>query len=130
MGKSERVVVVDESFIHFCTGADSVIPLLGEYPNLLVVCSMTKCYAIPGLRLGYILGSEALIEQLKRFSLPWSVNVLAIEAGSICCATGMRIAGCPPVVGAAAAFFRAGGKDSGLPSPAVGYFFLFDRNGL
>lgn len=81
VGKSERVVVVDESFIHFAPGADSVIPLLGEYPNLLVVCSMTKCYAIPGLRLGYILGSEALIERLKRFSLPWSVNVLAIEAG-------------------------------------------------
>ena len=77
----ERVVVVDESFIRFAPEAESAIPLLGECGNLLVVCSMTKCYAIPGLRLGYVLGNEGLIKRLGRFSLPWSVNALAIEVG-------------------------------------------------
>ena len=77
----ERVVVVDESFIRFAPEAESAIPLLGECENLLVVCSMTKCYAIPGLRLGYVLGNEGLIKRLGRFSLPWSVNALAIAAG-------------------------------------------------
>jgi len=77
----DMILVVDESFIHFAPHAHSVIPLLEEYPNLLVVRSMTKCYAIPGLRLGYLLGNARLIEFIGCFGQPWSVNALAIEAG-------------------------------------------------
>lgn len=77
----ERVLVVDESFIWFAPEIRTAIPLLAEYPNLLVIRSMTKSYAIPGLRLGYMLGSVRLMERLSRFALPWSVNALAIEAG-------------------------------------------------
>lgn len=77
----DMVLVIDESFIHFAPGASTAIPLLSEYPNLLIIRSMTKCYAIPGLRLGYMLGDEALIEFIAGFGQPWSVNALAIEAG-------------------------------------------------
>ena len=42
---------------------------------------MTKCYAIPGLRLGYMLGNPAIVEFVACFGQPWSVNALAIEAG-------------------------------------------------
>ena len=76
-----RVLVVDESFIWFAPEAGTAIPLLREYKNLLVIRSMTKCYAIPGLRLGYLLGDEQLVERIARFAFPWSVNALAIEAG-------------------------------------------------
>lgn len=77
----DMVLVIDESFIHFAPGASTAIPLLREYTNLLIIRSMTKCYAIPGLRLGYMLGDEALIEFIAGFGQPWSVNALAIEAG-------------------------------------------------
>lgn len=77
----ELTLVVDESFIHFAPEADSAIPLLKEYPNLLIVRSMTKCYAIPGLRLGYVLGDSRMTELLARYAQPWSVNALAVEAG-------------------------------------------------
>lgn len=77
----DMVLVVDESFIWFAPEAKSAVPLLKEYCNLLVVRSMTKCYAIPGLRLGYLLGDERLIEFIGCFGQPWSVNALAIEAG-------------------------------------------------
>lgn len=77
----DMVLVIDESFIHFAPGASTAIPLLSEYTNLLIIRSMTKCYAIPGLRLGYMLGDEALIEFIAGFGQPWSVNALAIEAG-------------------------------------------------
>lgn len=77
----DMVLVIDESFIHFAPGAATAIPLLREYTNLLVIRSMTKCYAIPGLRLGYMLGNEALVEFIAGFGQPWSVNALAIEAG-------------------------------------------------
>lgn len=85
------VVVVDESFIHFVAGTPSVVPFLKEYPNLLVVRSMTKCYAIPGLRLGYMLGIPERIRQLEALSHPWSVNVLAIEAGKYLLREGQGI---------------------------------------
>lgn len=77
----EMTLVVDESFIDFAPTAQSCESLLASYPNLLIVHSMTKSYAIPGLRLGYMLGSEALIEKIKHFTHPWSVNALAIEIG-------------------------------------------------
>ena len=77
----DMVLVVDESFIHFAPDAVSALSLLPAHPNLLVVKSMTKCYAIPGLRLGYMLGNPAIIENIACFGQPWSVNALAIEAG-------------------------------------------------
>ena len=77
----QMTLVVDESFIDFAPTACPCEPLLAQYPNLLVVHSMTKSYAIPGLRLGYLLGNAPLIERIKRFTLPWNVNALAIEIG-------------------------------------------------
>lgn len=77
----EMFLVIDESFVWFAPEIHSADRLLKEYPNLLVVRSMTKCYAIPGLRLGYLLGDPSLIEYIRCFSQPWSVNALAIEAG-------------------------------------------------
>lgn len=77
----KMTLVVDESFIDFAPSASSCEALLQRYPNLLIVRSMTKNYAIPGLRLGYMLGAESLIEKIKPFTYPWSVNALAIEVG-------------------------------------------------
>ncbi len=87
----DRVLVIDESFIWFAPEAHSAIRLVKEYPNLLVVRSMTKCYAIPGLRLGYLIGSPQLIERVSRFAFPWSVNTLAIEAGKFLLQSGDSI---------------------------------------
>ena len=42
---------------------------------------MTKRYAVPGLRLGYVTGAPHLLHRLRTNRMPWSVNQLAIEAG-------------------------------------------------
>jgi threonine-phosphate decarboxylase len=73
------LVVVDESYIEF-TGATAGI--LGyRRPNVLVLRSLTKSCRIPGLRVGFVIGSEPLVQRLSRTKMPWSVNRLAIEAG-------------------------------------------------
>ena len=77
----ETVFVVDEAFIEFTVLMESVVKLTQACKNLIVMRSMTKAYAIPGLRLGYIVSSSELIQRLKRLKLPWAVNVLALEAG-------------------------------------------------
>lgn len=61
---TESVVLVDEAYIDF--GGDSAASLVGRYPNLLVVRTLSKSYALAGLRVGFALGDEALIEGLER----------------------------------------------------------------
>lgn len=68
-------VVVDEAFVHFLLMEDSSVKrLLDFYSNLIILRSLTKIYAIPGLRAGYVIASENLIAKLQEKQPPWSVN--------------------------------------------------------
>ena len=62
-----------------------------QFPNVLLLHSMTKRYAIPGLRLGYVTGQKELLMRLRNHRMPWSVNQLAIEAGFYLLNNGDRI---------------------------------------
>lgn len=73
--------VVDEAYGDLCHGFVSMIPFVGKIKNLIVVKSLTKTFAIPGLRLGYVLASADIIQKLLQIKIPWTVNSLAIEAG-------------------------------------------------
>jgi threonine-phosphate decarboxylase len=75
------VFVVDEAYAGLVYGFESVIPLTKIYQNLIVVRSLTKCCAIPGLRLGYVVASASVTSRLRKFQQPWSVNALAQETG-------------------------------------------------
>lgn len=80
------LLVVDECFCDFLEKPEeySVIPLLGEYDNLLVLKAFTKWYAMAGLRLGYGLCSDRkLHEKLALVRQPWSVSGLAQRAGLV-----------------------------------------------
>lgn len=77
-------VMVDESFLGFLQDQDaySVADLAGSYSNLIVISSLTKVLAIPGLRLGYGIANEALVESLEFQKDTWNVNSLAQAAGA------------------------------------------------
>lgn len=73
--------VFDHSYASF-TNQDVISPQeCVELGNVILLHSMTKSYAIPGLRLGYITASEKLLDRVKRYSMPWSVNNIALAAG-------------------------------------------------
>lgn len=76
-------VVVDESFIDFLSndGAYTCRQLLAQYTNLIILHSLTKFYAIPGLRLGFALANPELTNLLHSGKDPWNVNTLAQNAG-------------------------------------------------
>ena len=75
------LVLIDESFLYFASAGWprlSAIGLIHEFPNLVIVNSMSKAYGVPGLRLGYAAsGNTALIARLRAELPIWSVNSLA-----------------------------------------------------
>lgn len=77
-------LVLDEAFIDFAGEAHSMIEQQQAFPNLIIVRSMTKMYAIPGLRLGYALAEPRIIEELKRGAAHWNVNAISAVLGARC----------------------------------------------
>jgi threonine-phosphate decarboxylase len=73
------VLIIDEAFIDF-QPEDSVIRDAQDNPYLIVLRSMTKFYALTGLRIGYGVSHPDLIKKLKEFKEPWTVNSLAQKA--------------------------------------------------
>ncbi len=59
----------------------SLIPLTKKYDNLLVLRSLTKLFNIPGLRLGYVIGSPQKLRTWDINRDPWPLNSFAIKAG-------------------------------------------------
>jgi L-threonine-O-3-phosphate decarboxylase len=76
------LVVVDESFMDFLPPAEqqSLIPMIAQYPNLVILRSLTKFYSLPGLRLGYCIAHPDRLRQWKSWRDPWPVNTLAAAA--------------------------------------------------
>lgn len=75
------LVVVDEAYIEF--GGESSLGLAAAHPNVVVVRTMSKAFALAGARLGYLLADPAVVEDLRRVRLPYHVSALTQAAGSI-----------------------------------------------
>ncbi|PIC64719.1 threonine-phosphate decarboxylase [Sporosarcina sp. P13] len=83
-GESGTEVVMDEAFIDFVDEKQSFIHQLERYPHVIVVRSMTKMYAIPSIRLGYIVAHPEITSAVKRQASHWHVNGVAAEIGALC----------------------------------------------
>lgn len=81
--------IVDEAFIQFLRHweAESLLTAAMR-PNLLVIHSLTKFFAMAGLRLGGIVGDEQIVARLKAAKEPWSVNGIADHVGMLLAACG------------------------------------------
>jgi histidinol-phosphate aminotransferase len=86
LARPGRVLVVDEAFADTLPGEPESVAADRRTPGLLVLRSLTKTWALPGLRAGYALGAPDLLDRLARTRPPWPVNALALEAVAACCA--------------------------------------------
>jgi histidinol-phosphate aminotransferase len=74
-----RVVVVDEAFMDLVPGEPATL-VRERLDDVIVVRSLTKALAVPGLRVGYAVAAPALAERLRAARPPWSANALALAA--------------------------------------------------
>jgi histidinol-phosphate aminotransferase len=78
------MVLVDEAYFHFADSPDyeSVIPLVNQYPNLLVARTFSKIYGMAGLRCGYCVAQKQTIDRMRARQMWDSVNIMALVAAS------------------------------------------------
>lgn len=83
-------LAIDEAFIDFIPEGqrNSLLPELSPFPHTVLVRSMTKFYAIPGLRLGFTIAHPELAAAMTGKQVTWSVNGLALLAGEACLTSG------------------------------------------
>ena len=80
--KEFALVVVDEAFMDFLhpSKEQSLIEVVQEFPNLVILRSLTKFYSMPGLRLGYAIAHPDRLQKWQSWRDPWAVNSLAVAA--------------------------------------------------
>ncbi|HYM00967.1 MAG TPA: aminotransferase class I/II-fold pyridoxal phosphate-dependent enzyme, partial [Blastocatellia bacterium] len=79
----DGIVVVDEAYHEFSGG--TVVPLLSELPNLIVLRTFSKAMAMAGLRVGYMIASPELTREVQKATLPYNVNFLSATVARIAC---------------------------------------------
>jgi histidinol-phosphate aminotransferase len=79
-----RVLLVDEAFADAVPGEPETLAGAADVPGLLVFRSLTKTWALAGLRAGYALGEPSLLARLAAPRPPWPVSTLALEAVVAC----------------------------------------------
>ena len=77
--KKDIIVSVDENYIEFAHNGEAatMASYVKQFDNLFVIRSVTKFYGMPGIRFGYGIADESLIETLQTARQPWSINTLA-----------------------------------------------------
>jgi len=78
---SRGLVVIDEAYHEFADR--SVVPLLNEYENLIVLRTFSKAMAVAALRIGYLLASPELVREIRKAVLPYNMNVFSQVAAEV-----------------------------------------------
>ncbi|MBU2864558.1 histidinol-phosphate transaminase [Reinekea forsetii] len=70
--RQSHIVVVDEAYIEY-SEQDSVLPLLDQYPNLVVIRTLSKAFGLAAARVGFVLGHCTIIDALRKLIAPYPI---------------------------------------------------------
>lgn len=79
-GRQAPVVLLDEAYIEF--GSETGLPLRAAYRRLVVTRTMSKAYAIAGLRVGFGIAQPELIDEIATYRPPGSVSIVSVEVAT------------------------------------------------
>lgn len=120
----DSLVILDEAYIAFTENTWASVDLI-DCGNVVILRSMTKDYALAGLRLGYAVAAESIISVLKRVRPPWNVSSVAQAAGVFALKADGYLEECRIRINEAKEFLVEGLKRLGLsPLPSQTNFFL------
>lgn len=123
--------VVDESYLPFVPNWETQSMKNAEAGNVIVLHSFSKIFAIPGLRLGFLIAEPDVIKSFKPYRQPWSVNRLAQLAGSFLVRQRAFVEEVAQFVRKEREVFLANlqGLDAVVPFPSAVHFILFRLKG-
>jgi histidinol-phosphate aminotransferase len=78
---TDALVIVDEAYAEF--GGETALPLVTTHPNVVVVRTFSKAFALAGARIGYVLTSPDVVQDLERVRLPYHLSALTQTAGVV-----------------------------------------------
>ncbi len=120
----DGLLILDEAFVAFADESWSSVDLVSR-GNVIIVRSMTKDYALAGLRLGYTVACQEVIDSLRKVCPPWNVNVVAQKAGVIALSDEDYLKQCKEKIGEAKQFLISELHRIGFKSvPSKANFFL------
>jgi len=127
--ESDGLVVVDEAYHEF--SGCSVVPLLAEHANLVVLRTFSKAMAMAGLRVGYLLAAPALVREIDKARLPYNVNFFSQQAALAVLEEEQALAAnVARLVGLRDQLFAALSAQPGVrPVPSRANFILFELLG-
>ena len=116
--------VVDEAYLTLCESVASAIPLIAR-GNVVVLRSMTKDYALAGVRIGYVIAPALVVVAIRRALPPWSVSSVAQAAALAALDDSEHLARVRRAVAASRTHLIAGLEEIGYrPYPSVANFAL------
>ena len=74
-------LILDQAYVEF--GGFNAIPLLKEYPNIIITRTFSKAMAGAGLRLGYMLGAPGIISEINKIKLPYNINFFSEHVAEV-----------------------------------------------
>lgn len=74
----DGLVVVDEAYVDFSTRG-SAVSLIAEYPNIVVLQTLSKAFGLAGIRCGFCLGAPDVIQLMNNVKAPYNVSSLTSE---------------------------------------------------
>ena len=121
------IVVLDEAYVEYYPENFNSLKFLAQYPNLIISRTMSKCYGLAALRVGFALASAEVTDFLNRIRQPFNVNHLAMVAAVAALKDGVFIEKSREVNKAGMAQLEAGFEQLGLIYvPSRAYFILVD----
>lgn len=120
----DTLLILDEAYINFTENPWRSLDLIDQH-NLVILRSMTKDYALAGLRLGYAIANSEIINTLKKVCPPWNVNAVAQRAGIIAIEDTIYLRRCQEDIRKARDLLRQELINLALsPLPSQTHFFL------
>lgn len=120
----DTLLILDEAYISFTEEPWNSLDMVNR-KNVIIIRSMTKDYALAGLRLGYAIANPKIIETLKKACPPWNVNAVAQKVGLAALSNQDYLARCKDDISKAKGFLIERLISLGLnPLPSRANFFL------